>query len=122
MTIDDNPPGVIEGYSQITHLGDLGPVRTNITSNGRRWYCGKDVVTGLDYSSTSAVCSILKNIPKEWVDKQFFETEGGPQLMRALCEEGINYLLERSNKLPSHPYKRLVASNIPPSVLKPDHD
>ena len=64
------PPGVVRRKDKImkelmTYSNDqFGSVRVFTDENGEAWFCGKDVLTALEYSESSNPAKVLQMVPE----------------------------------------------------------
>ena len=95
----------------------FGRVRA-VTVDGEPWFCGKDILTALEYSENSDISSVLSKIPEQWKGPKRFGTPGGEQKMLSISEQGLYFFLARSDKPKALPFQMWLAGEVVPSIRK----
>ena len=96
---------------------EFGSVRT-VVEKDTLWFCGKDVLTALEYKEGSNPAKAFQAVPDEWKGVKPIHTHGGEQNMLFLTEQGLYFFLGRSDKPKSIPYQKYVAGKVVPSIRK----
>jgi len=94
---------------------DNKPVRV-IMINGNPWWVAKDVAEVLGYSW--AGIRNVQHIPEKWRGVESVSTPSGMQDMHVLSEQGLNFLLFRSDKPLALPFQEWIAGEVLPSIRK----
>ena len=103
---------------QIFKNEQFGDVRVYIDEHNEPWFCGKDVLTALEYSESSNAAKVFKAVPDQWKGVKQIHTPGGPQNMLCLSEQGLYFFLGRSDKPRALPYQMFIAGEVMPSIRK----
>jgi prophage antirepressor-like protein len=82
------------------------------------WVVAKDVIRALEYPETSNPARLCHHVPAEWKGVKPFHTLGGVQEMLCLSEQGLYFLLGRSDKAKAVPFQKKVAGEILPEIRK----
>lgn len=98
----------------------FGTVRVYTDGNGEPWFCGKDVLTALEYSQShiSNLAKAFEAVPDLWKGRYPLPTPGGTQDILCLSEQGLYFFLGRSDKPKALPYQMYIAGEVMPSIRK----
>lgn len=96
---------------------EFGSMRT-VVEKDTLWFCGKDILTALEYKEGSNPAKAFQAVPDEWKGVKPIHTHGGEQNMLFLTEQGMYFFLGRSDKPKSIPYQKYVAGKVVPSIRK----
>lgn len=91
-------------------------VRT-IMIDGEPWFVAKDVCTALNYQSNNR-SYIFGLIPDNWKGSRIFATNGGPQKLSIVSEQGLYFFIGRSDKPMALPFQKWVAGEVLPAIRK----
>ena len=103
---------------QVFKNEQFGDVRVYIDEHNEPWFCGKDVLTALEYSKSSSINSLFSAVPEQWKGARPIGTPGGIQNMLCLSEQGLYFFLGRSDKPRALPYQMFIAGEVMPSIRK----
>ena len=100
-----------------------GEIRVVMDGKNEPWFCGKDVLTALEYSEASNPAKVFQIVPDMWRGVKPFHTRsenGAKQQRDMLClsEQGLYFFLGRSDKPKATPYQMYVANEVLPSIRK----
>lgn len=97
----------------------FGKVRI-IDVDGEPWFVAKDVALALDYpkSSTTNIATLFHAVPDEWKGRRPITTLGGNQELLCVCEAGLYFFLNRSDKPKALPFQKWVSGTILPKYRK----
>lgn len=96
----------------------FGQLRCHADENEQTWFCGKDMLSALDYAINNDTSKHMSAVPEEWKGMKPIPTPGGTQEMLCLTEQGLYFFLGRSDKPKALPYQKWVAGEIIPSIRK----
>ena len=102
---------------KIFENAELGSVRV-VVRDGEPWFVAKDVIRALGYADYYNPSRATQAIPDEWKGVQRMHTPGGEQAMRIISEQGLYFLLCRSDKPAALPYQKWIAGTVMPSIRK----
>ncbi|MBE7043777.1 MAG: hypothetical protein E7399_09875 [Ruminococcaceae bacterium] len=92
-------------------------IRT-IIENGQIWFVANDILKALEYSEHSKPSKVLGHIPSEWIRVKPFHTLGGSQNHLIISEQGLYFLLGRSDKPKALSFQKWLAGEVLPSIRK----
>lgn len=96
---------------------EFGNVRT-LAEKDTLWFCGKDILSALEYKEGSNPAKAFQAVPDEWKGVKPIHTPGGEQNVLFLSEQGLYFFLGRSDKPKALPYQRYIAGEVVPSIRK----
>ena len=102
---------------QIFSSAEFGTVRT-LMINGEPWFCVADVARCLEYSENTRTTVIAACVPEEWKGVYPLNTPSGTQNMLCISEQGLYFLLGRSDKPKALPFQKWLAGEVLPSIRK----
>ena len=85
--------------------------------NGEPWFCVADVARCLEYA-TNNMTAIVACVPDEWKGSNPIATPSGTQNMLCISEQGLYFLLGRSDKPKALPFQKWLAGEVLPSIRK----
>lgn len=86
-------------------------------ADGKIWFVAKDVCHALEIAWSSTI-STLGIIKPEWQRLMKFETAGGVQELRVICEAAVYRLVFRSRKPEAERFTEWVAEEVIPQIRK----
>ena len=90
------------------------PVRT-VFEDGEPYWVAKDVCEALGYVWDR---NLVAKVPTEWRGVKQIHTPGGVQDAICLSEQGMYFLLARSDKHSALPFQKWVAGEVLPAIRK----
>ena len=90
------------------------PVRVAKAADGTSWFVARDVAEVLEYPCLEA--DLLADIPAAWQGTQPVRTPSGWQPLRVLTEEGIYFLLARSDRPRARVFQCWLAGEVLPAI------
>lgn len=92
-------------------------VRT-VAINGEIWFVSRDILNALGYSENYMTTRAINPIPEEWKGIHRMNTPGGKQDVSIISEQGLYFLLGRSDKQKAIPFQKWLAGEVLPSIRK----
>lgn len=103
---------------QVFNNEEFGSVRVHVDESGEPWFCGKDVLTALEYGTDGGATKYFLSVPEQWKGGKQISTPGGTQEMLCVSEQGLYFFLGRSDKPKALPYQMYIAGEVMPSIRK----
>lgn len=85
------------------------------------WFAAQDILDSLEYSETYKPSRAVAHVPEQWKAVHRMHTPGGAQQVMMLSEQGLYFVLGRSDKPKALPFQMWVAGDVLPSIRKHGH-
>ena len=116
--IDQNNKEIVKVDIKVFEC-DLGSIRVALDDNNEPIFCLKDLCSSLGITDTSNVSRALRDeFGKGPCFSRPLETNGGIQNYIFITEPQLYFILMRSNKEKSKPFRRWVLNEVLPSIRK----
>lgn len=90
-----------------------------ILVDGEPMFVAKDVLIALGYDKKSSGTSgLVRHVPKKWKGLNPIHTLGGVQKLNCLSEQGVYFVIARSDKPKALPMQEWIAGEVLPSIRK----
>ena len=91
-------------------------VRCRLDERGEPWFVAKDVALALGYQWKGI--STIGHVPEEWRGVYSVQTPSGTQPMLTLSEQGLYFVVARSDKPRALPFQKWLAGEVLPSLRR----
>lgn len=92
-------------------------VRT-LLIDGEPWFAAQDVLDSLEYAETYKPSRAMSHVPDAWKGVHRLHTPGGTQQSLMISEQGLYFLLGRSDKPKALPFQMWLAGDVLPAIRK----
>lgn len=82
------------------------------------WFAAQDVLDALEYADTYKPSRAVSHVPSQWKGVQRLHTLGGTQQIMMISEQGLYFVLGRSDKPKALPFQMWLAGDVLPSIRK----
>lgn len=82
------------------------------------WFAAQDVLDALEYADTYKPSRAVSHVPAQWKGVQRLHTLGGTQQIMMISEQGLYFVLGRSDKPKALPFQMWLAGEVLPSIRK----
>lgn len=92
-------------------------VRT-LLIDGEPWFAAQDVLDSLEYAETYKPSRAMSHVPDAWKGVHRLHTPGGTQQTLMISEQGLYFVLGRSDKPKALPFQMWLAGDVLPAIRK----
>lgn len=92
-------------------------VRT-LLIDGEPWFAAQDVLDSLEYAETYKPSRAMSHVPDAWKGVHRLHTLGGTQQALMISEQGLYFVLGRSDKPKALPFQMWLAGDVLPAIRK----
>ncbi|MCF1487596.1 phage antirepressor protein [Pseudomonas sp. AA27] len=92
-------------------------VRTLLIA-GEPWFAAQDVLDSLEYAETYKPSRAMSHVPDAWKGVHRLHTPGGTQQTLMISEQGLYFVLGRSDKPKALPFQIWLAGDVLPAIRK----
>ena len=92
-------------------------VRTLLVDD-QPWFAAQDVLDALEYADTYKPSRAVSHVPEQWKGVQPLHTPGGAQQVMMVSEQGLYFVLGRSDKPKALPFQMWLAGDVLPSIRR----
>lgn len=92
-------------------------VRTLLIA-GEPWFAAQDVLDSLEYAETYKPSRAMSHVPDAWKGVHRLHTPGGIQQTLMISEQGLYFVLGRSDKPKALPFQMWLAGDVLPAIRK----
>lgn len=92
-------------------------VRT-LLIDGEPWFAAQDVLDCLEYAETYKPSRAMSHVPGAWKGVHRLHTLGGTQQALMISEQGLYFVLGRSDKPKALPFQMWLAGDVLPAIRK----
>lgn len=82
------------------------------------WFAAQDVLDALEYADTYKPSRAVSHVPSQWKGVQRLHTLGGTQQIMMISEQGLYFVLGRSDKPKALPFQMWLAGDVLPAIRK----
>ncbi|MGV6396999.1 BRO-N domain-containing protein [Pseudomonas caspiana] len=82
------------------------------------WFAAQDVLDALEYADTYKPSRAVSHVPAQWKGVQRLHTLGGTQQIMMISEQGLYFVLGRSDKPKALPFQMWLAGEVLPTIRK----
>jgi prophage antirepressor-like protein len=92
-------------------------VRT-LLIHGEPWFAAQDILDSLEYAETYKPSRAMSHVPDAWKGVHPLHTPGGIQQTLMISEQGLYFVLGRSDKPKALPFQMWLAGDVLPAIRK----
>lgn len=92
-------------------------VRTLLVDD-QPWFAAQDVLDSLEYAETYKPSRAMSHVPDAWKGVHRLHTPGGTQQTLMISEQGLYFVLGRSDKPKALPFQMWLAGDVLPAIRK----
>lgn len=86
--------------------------------DGEPWFAAQDVLDSLEYAETYKPSRAMSHVPDAWKGVHRLHTLGGTQQALMISEQGLYFVLGRSDKPKALPFQMWLAGDVLPAIRK----
>ena len=86
--------------------------------DGEPWFAAQDVLDSLEYAETYKPSRAMSHVPDAWKGVHRLHTRGGTQQTLMISEQGLYFVLGRSDKPKALPFQMWLAGDVLPAIRK----
>ncbi len=85
------------------------------------WFAAQDILDSLEYAETYKPSRAVSHVPEQWKGVHRLHTPGGWQQVMMISEQGLYFVLGRSDKPKALPFQVWLAGEVLPQIRKHGH-